>query len=539
MHILLCFGIIMKDIFQGRMNSMKPSIFFLMSSIGLVRGGITQATYKQASLFAKLGFKTYILTFDFNPEYPLIRKKLLKMGKVHKDVIIKNIYEDLEGISNKAFNEPVKQVNIADLANGLPYDMRKGYNAYRIYNNGIYQKYISLYKNGALDFIDYFNEGRYRTKRIKYDPWGHIKRVEYMDYQLNKPRQAIFYNNDGQAYLTKWMNPKNGEIQRTILFNQDSVKKVYIKNEVSFKVDWISKNIKSESVVVADTRSSDKLLINLDHPKVAKVWRLHSNHLTNPDKLDSNIAEKVIDGFENIDQFDVAVFLTEQQKSDVIKRIGEKTNYKVVPHYHETNSTGNVFAKMLSNKKKECDEKLAVIVSRLSTLKRVNHSVQAFAKVVKEVPDARLEIWGTGTQEEELKKLIKKLGLQNNVSLKGFTYDSNSVFNRGLFSLFTSKSEGFGLSCLESMSNETPVISYNIKYGPIEMITNNENGFIIENGNIEELAEKMLYMFNNPDKARDMGKRAAKQINSNYNQKIYKDKWLEVIDTAMENKFQR
>src|SRR5699024_11353566 len=90
--------------------------------------------------------------------------------------------------------------------------------------------------------------------------------------------------------------------------------------------------------------------------------------------------------------------------------------FKVVPHYHETKKS---LIKSLFQRVKP-DEKLAVVVSRLSTLKRADHIIEAFKIVTKEIPDARLEIWGQGTQVKNLKKLINKLNLKNKVFLKSF-----------------------------------------------------------------------------------------------------------------------
>ncbi|MHA6250850.1 glycosyltransferase [Oceanobacillus sp. CAU 1775] len=513
---------------------MKPTIYLLMSNIGLVRGGITKASLKQASLFAELGFDTNILTFNFNPRYPLIREELLKMNKIHKDVNIVNIYEHMEGFTSpEKVKKKKSKFSLTKFTKGFAYDKRPEHNAYRIYENGIYRKYISLENDDTIDFIDYHDENQYRTKREIYDPWGNVRKVEYMDLSLNKPRQSVFYNTKGEAYLTIWTEPKTGEFIRMLFFNKDSLEKVYVKDDFNYKVDWVNSIVKDKSIVISDTRTTDKLLLNIDDEKVAKVWRLHSNHLGPPYPGGTEIAPKVKTGYKNIDKFDVAIFLSEEQRADITNQIGIKTTYCVVPHYHEVKLNNRLFNNFYKNK----DKNLAVIVSRYSSIKRIDHSIKAFAKVVQEVPNARLEIWGSGRQKDNYISLINELGLENHVFLKGFTHDSDAAFQKGLFSLFTSKTEGFGLSCLESMSNETPVISYDFKYGPRDMIVNNDNGFLINNGDNDELASKMIYLFKNPTDAIKMGKRARKYVSKNFSLKVNKEKWLEVINKAIEIKF--
>src|SRR5699024_5325655 len=104
---------------------MKPTMFFLMNSIDIKRGGLTRASLKQASFFAEMGYDTQMLTFNFNPKYPLIRKELLELNRVHKNVIIRNMYEELAG--NKDLltisSEP-QPISFKDLSQGLPFEKR-------------------------------------------------------------------------------------------------------------------------------------------------------------------------------------------------------------------------------------------------------------------------------------------------------------------------------------------------------------------------------------------------------------------------------
>lgn len=519
-------------------NEMKPTIFFLINSIDIKRGGLTRASLKQASVFAEMGFNTYMLTFNFNPNYQKIIHELKEMNKVHKDVKFQNMFENFEGkIHTKLKASPLK-VSLEDITKGYAYDKRKNHNAYRLYKNGVYCKYISLSEHDSIDYIDYFNENGYRTKRVTYDLWGFVKRVSYMDLLLNKPRQITYHDETNRTFLTQWNDPKTGGVKRLIFFNKDSsIKKQYVNDSITHKVDWLTDIINNEnkkSIVISDTRSTDQVLINFNLPNAAKIWRLHSNHVTSPYTPDSNISTAVKPGYNNLDKFDVAIFLTNEQKKDVLKRTKQKKdNIRVIPHYHENNV--NIFESFF--KRSRPDQKLAVIVSRLSTLKQIEHSIKAFNKVTKAIPDARLEIWGQGPQERKLKKLINKLGLNTNVFLKGYTLQPDKIYEKGLFSILTSKSEGFALSVLESMYNKTPVISYDVQYGPTDMIIHGKNGFIVEKKDIEGLAKSMIWMFENPDKAIDMGKKARKYVDKHFNKERYKNKWLEVIDLAMKNKF--
>jgi glycosyltransferase involved in cell wall biosynthesis len=515
---------------------MKPTMYFLMNSIDLMRGGLTRASLKQASYFAEMGYDTYMLTFNYNARYPSIRKKLIQMNKVHKDVKILNMYEDLEEVKhNFTLEEEPKKANLSDLAGDGYLDKRKDHNAYRVYSNGLYIKYISLHEDDSLDFIDYFNENRYRTRREHYDPNGKLKAVAYMDYVQNKPRQTIYYNNIGNAYLSVWETPSTGKVNRINLFNKDgSIKKVHLNGLEKRKIAWIKKMIKNSNnpIVISDTRSTDQLLIDLNSTNALKFWRIHSSHVAHPFKPDSPITKKIQVGIDNLDEFDAVLVLTEEQKNDIISRYGELSNIYVVPHYYEhfsSNPLKPLFRKIQKN------PNLAVIVSRFSTLKRIDHTIKAFKKVVEQIPEAKLEIWGFGDEQSHYESLIKELSLSDNVLLKGYSYEPEKIYGRGLFSVLTSKSEGFALSILESMANETPVISYPIKYGPSDLIQHKQTGIILEEESIDKLAEEMISLFNNPKTAKKMGEEAYKFVRNSFGKEMYEQKWNEVINNVQKH----
>jgi poly(glycerol-phosphate) alpha-glucosyltransferase len=58
----------------------------------------------------------------------------------------------------------------------------------------------------------------------------------------------------------------------------------------------------------------------------------------------------------------------------------------------------------------------------------------------------------------------------------------------------SSQSEGFCLSVIESLANGCPVVSYDINFGPRDMIKHGFNGYLAKDGNIQSLAENMSLM---------------------------------------------
>lgn len=511
---------------------MKPTIFLLMNSLDIQRGGLTKASLKQAATFTELGYDTHMVTFNFNPKYPLILNELQKMGRLHKNVNVHNLYNDLSNFNvfMTKYSSP-KVVDPVQMLAGKSFDKRKGHNAFRIYNNGVYTEYISINKKyNHIEFIDYFNENRHRITRETFDLQGDLCRTSHMDMQFNKPRQIVHYNKAGKAYLTQWNNPKTNKPIRTIIFGRDgSVKKVFVKNsKLELNVFWlndlINKIATEKAIVISDTRSTDETLVNLKNKKAKKVWRLHSSFLGAPYTLDADISNPVKIGLKNINKFDAAIVLTDEQKNDMINRFGDLPNLHVIPHFHKTSK------KTIPSFFQKKDKKCAIVVSRLSTLKRIDHVIRAFKIVNEALPDVYLEIYGIGNEHDNLKKLIEKLKLTDTIKLHGYIKNPDKAYRHSLFSILTSKQEGFALSILESMSNRTPVVSYDVKYGPNDMIIHNETGKIVKNGNIEQLAEEMIHLFNHPNETIKLGINAHDHVNKTFNEKTYRKKWISLFN---------
>ncbi len=86
------------------------------------------------------------------------------------------------------------------------------------------------------------------------------------------------------------------------------------------------------------------------------------------------------------------------------------------------------------------------------------------------------------------------------------------------------------------MSNATAVVSYDIRYGPNELIDDGENGVLVQKNNIDKLAEAMISMFNHPNTTIKMGKAALKKVERKFNQEIYANSWEHVVRVAIENR---
>lgn len=118
-------------------------------------------------------------------------------------------------------------------------------------------------------------------------------------------------------------------------------------------------------------------------------------------------------------------------------------------------------------------------VGRLEKQKAFHFAIIAFSKISKNYPKLRLKIVGEGSLKPELKKLCQTLEIEKNVDFEGFKSDMAPYYSNAKATLLTSLYEGFPNVLIESISLGTPIISFDCKSGPSEIVIDGENGYLI------------------------------------------------------------
>lgn len=497
------------------MSSKVPLI--LVTSLNINRGGVTKSALTYANSLVKKYKKVFIGTFLYQRNYQEIINELYKEGYLDKRVKVLNMFEDTKPYKNKKnVIHKVKEKNLIEFQ-----DYKQDKPSFRYFKNGVYAKYKRFTENGELIFIDYMDNSRQRIMREEYNTSGLLARRRHISLRTNKSILDQYFDDRKKCYLTIWINPETSKETKFFSFNEKNKEFDSLNHLRSSWLQDVIKNI-DNPVLMIDIREIDNLVKYIDHPNLKTIAILHNNHYKSPYKNGAELKPGHHFLFNNSNLFDRIVCLTESQKQDIEENFSLFNKIEVIPHTVE--SVDN----RVEMKTNVYNPLRVVSIARFENQKRLDEAIRAFRLVVDKIPSAKYMIYGTGNQKEMLQELINKLNLQENVELKEYTQDPLRTFKEAACSILTSDLEGFGRVVAESLYSGTPVVSYDINYGPSEIIRNNVDGFIVEKGNREELAEKVIDILEN-EKLRNQLSTRAIEVKDRFSYKRFKQSWLELI----------
>lgn len=163
-------------------------------------------------------------------------------------------------------------------------------------------------------------------------------------------------------------------------------------------------------------------------------------------------------------------------------------------------------------------------VKKLEDKYGIDILIKSFALFVGKFPDlkTRLVIVGEGSKREELISLSKKLNVFEKCEFVGSVKHEEVPRWLSKLDVFLAlsrlDSESFGVSVIEAMSCELPVIVSNIG-GLKEVVANEETGLIVPNEDSVEVSKKIEYLYQNPKQAIELGKNARSEVILKYSWK--------------------
>ena len=155
-------------------------------------------------------------------------------------------------------------------------------------------------------------------------------------------------------------------------------------------------------------------------------------------------------------------------------------------------------------------------VARIEPEKGIEFLLQA-VKLVKEfIPFMRLIIVGEGRERRRLEWLSERLDLKEIIQWVGYQKEVEKWYSYfDVYVLPSVKRESFGITLVEAMASGIPVIASRIG-GTVEVIDHKKTGLLAEPGSSRDLADQLLYLFNNRGEIGAMAKRARAKVEKEF-----------------------
>ncbi len=152
-----------------------------------------------------------------------------------------------------------------------------------------------------------------------------------------------------------------------------------------------------------------------------------------------------------------------------------------------------------------CENRQVIAVGRLDSQKGFDYLIDAWKFVSDKYPNWILKIFGDG-DKTTYQNQIDNNKLSRFIQLMGETHSIEQEYTSSSIFVLSSRYEGFSLSIMEAMFCGLPVVSYNCPSGPSELVSNGENGFLIDTvGDIKGLSNGICSLIENVDLRKKMG----------------------------------
>lgn len=255
-----------------------------------------------------------------------------------------------------------------------------------------------------------------------------------------------------------------------------------------------------------------------------KIGELHVNRANYRNFTSRNPIKIIIQHFwtaslvSNLRKLDRLVVLTEKDREAWV----ELDNVVAIP---------NPLVEM-NDHIKTSREKRVIAVGRYSHEKGYDKLLMAWVIVQNKCPDWKLEIFGDG-DKTKYEALLDEMHIdKNRCVLHGRTSDVQKEYDKSSLAVCSSSFEGFGMTILEAMSCGLPVVSFDCPWGPQSIISDGEDGILVENGNVVKLASALVSLMKNDSLRHAMSIAAKKNtpwFNIDYIAKMWKTLFEEVV----------
>ncbi len=492
---------------SGRLHAQKNSTaYFLNGHIGRQRTGIENAALQRARLFEQyLAVTPVICTVRYEPQFPEIRQLLITQGLITETLQFKNLYDELQGINSNLGLSEIAQLRLkcslhpfvvegrAEQLSGSPdrkiFDAKGRPIAFCKYSED----------HGYLQHVNSLCEGRV-WKRDVFHSSGMLSRTQFFDFATGFVQHEVYFNQERQIVLTKFYKPISGKISvANIVSHQNGSQCVEFLSEGELILHWLQglvNQTEGQAIFCCDRIrlfAEPLLCLMAEHgPKsVAVIPVLHAVHTKLVNGIWNGPTNANFDlVLRDLKAFPAVVVGTQNQRLDLEARF-KVTNIHAIPP--------GVFRHQATAVDRPRERFRVVYIARYTPEKRHRLAIEIFSRVHSKYADFRMDFYGWGDRMQQIIDDVNTRRLGHVISVNGFTQHPQSVYSAAGLSILTSQGEGFALGVLESLAASCPVVSFNVPYGPSDLIQDGHNGALIPEGDLDAFAQRIVQILSDGD----------------------------------------
>lgn len=276
------------------------------------------------------------------------------------------------------------------------------------------------------------------------------------------------------------------------------------------KPDIVVSLYPSESSFIPDIKDGSKKVLELHYCKFFRLQYGRRGLLGWIDKLRTRQDEQIVR------RFDKFVVLTNEDKG----YWENLPNIEVIPNA----------AMHVSDAYSDVMNKRVIAVGRLDYQKGFDRLIQAWELVqhTGKFTDWKLDIFGQGEWQEMLQQMIDKAGLQDSLQIHQPTKQIGEEYVKSDLLVMSSNYEGFPMVMIEAMACGLPVVSFDYKCGPKDIIQTGINGLLVPNGDIQALADAMMKVMED-EAYRKMLSLNARKVVDTYSEQAVMSQWIRLF----------
>ena len=223
---------------------------------------------------------------------------------------------------------------------------------------------------------------------------------------------------------------------------------------------------------------------------------------------------------EAVPRLDAYVVLTHADAEDYRRELPGRTRVEVIR---------NALPWAPADAPAPLDSKVLVAAGRLAREKGFGRLLDAFAPVARDHPDWQLHVHGEGGQRAALTERVRRLGLDGQVRLPGYTDDFRGVLAGAAAYAMTSRAEGFPMVLIEALSVGLPVVAMDCPRGPGEIVRDGKNGFLVDDCDVAGFSDALRLLVEDDGLRRDCGRQALEDSHRYTADTVLAD-WLALLD---------